>query len=551
MRHFLTTAVFTFFLLVGVLHAEAQTIGPNLIPNPGFESSTTPTGWLKGGYGANTRALSFPVTGDGGGQAARVNISAYTSGDAKWYPSYIPIKAGHRYQFSDSYKSNVPSIVDIQFKLSDGSFAYSDVANLAASSGWSRTTSSFLAPSGASSLTIFHLINQVGTLDTDNYSLNEIIPDQNNLIPNGDFETGASTPTSWSQGHWGSNSATFTYPVSGVSGSRAVRLDVTNYVSGDAKWYFNPVTLPAGIYTYTDSYISSAPSTITVQLQNLDGTYSYKDLANLSAVGSWNTSSRRFYVPSGTQNITVFHLLRQAGSLTIDNASVERSGTAGGIFSSGAVTLTFDDGWLSQYQNAFPKLKQSGVPASFYIISHQLSDFGFPGYMSQAQVKELYNAGEEIGAHTRTHPHLSQLSSSAQQNEIVGSQTDLNNLGVGPITTFAYPFGDYNDTTLGILQNSGIQGARTAIGGFADPLSDPYQLPRQGVMVTTTLSQLQQWIAQATSSKTWLILEIHEVSDNGNQFSISPALFSQLINYLVEQKVKVVTLSQGLSSLVK
>jgi len=75
--------------------SSSETIGPNLISNPSFESSsTTPVGWSKGGYGTNNRALTFPVSGLNGGRGAGVSITSYTNGDAKWYFTDVPVAPG-------------------------------------------------------------------------------------------------------------------------------------------------------------------------------------------------------------------------------------------------------------------------------------------------------------------------------------------------------------------------------------------------------------------------------------------------------------------------
>ena len=76
-----------------------------------------------------------------------------------------------------------------------------------------------------------------------------------NLIANPSVETvssNANLPTSWKTGVWGSNSTSFQFVKDeGHSGSKSVRVEMTEYSSGDAKWYFNPVQVePGQEYTY-------------------------------------------------------------------------------------------------------------------------------------------------------------------------------------------------------------------------------------------------------------------------------------------------------------
>lgn len=535
--------------------ANTASLGPNLIQNPGFETSGVtgfPANWLKGGYGANTRTLTYPVIGNSGSKAAQVSITSYTSGDAKWYFQNIPITGGATYQFSDYSKSNVPTIIDVQYTMKDGSLAYEDIATVPASGTFTQTIAQFTAPANAVSVVIFHVINRVGTLTVDDYALQQISstePPSENLVPNGAVENGTTAPTSWRNSRWGTNTAAFTYPVTGPDGSKAIRTTITGHASGDAKWYFTPLSLSPGVYTYSDQFSATTGSIVTVQFQNANGSFSYKDIATLPASSVWKSVTADFTVPNGTQNVTVFHLIQSNGTLTVDNISLAKKSTLSGIFTTGAVTLRFDDGWLSQYQNALPKMTSAGIKGTFYIVSRQLSDNGFPGYMSQHQVKQLYASGMEIGAHTRTHADLSTLSASAQQTEIQGSRQDLLGWNVGTIDSFAYPFGAYNSTTLGIVKNAGFSSAVASITGDVTPTSDPYQLEHHEIVKTTTLADVKSWIDEAASKKLWLIITIHEVNTTCNTYCVSPTLFNQIVDYLKTKNIPVITTSQGMQSL--
>jgi hypothetical protein len=78
--------------------AAATTLGPNLIANPSVETdggSGVPSGWFKGGYGTNTRSLTYPATpAQDGSKALKAQITAYTSGDAKWFPADVTVTPG-------------------------------------------------------------------------------------------------------------------------------------------------------------------------------------------------------------------------------------------------------------------------------------------------------------------------------------------------------------------------------------------------------------------------------------------------------------------------
>ena len=536
-------------------------LGPNLIKNNSveFSSSTNlPANWNKGGYGTNSRTFTYSATGYNSTKAIKVSIDSYTNGDAKWYPDEIPVTPGTTYEFSDYYISDIQSSLDLRYTMSDGTYTYKElISAIDPSSTYQKISTQFTVPQNVTSVTIFHLINQVGNLTTDEYSLSEVLtvtpPQTNTIVPNGSFEQAGSNglPLSWAKGGWGTNSRTFTYPATGVSGSKAVKVSISAYTNGDAKWYFNPVAVTAGTYTYSDDYSSTIPSIITVQYKNSDGTLTYKDIATLPASTSFTHASVDFSVPSNVSAVSVFHLINNVGSLTIDNASIvgQTNQTGGNIFSTGAVTLRFDDGWFSQYQVALPKMKSAGLKGTFFIVTKQLSDNGYSGFMSTSQIKDLYSAGNEIGAHTRTHPYLSQLSSTDQQNEIQGSRNDLLAMNVGPITSFAYPFGDYDSTTLNLVENDGFSDAAATLDGDVTLSSDKYQLQRQSMESNVTFTQAQKWIDNAIANKEWLILSFHQIDTSGVQYSISPTIFNQIVDYLKQKNIPVVTIQDGIKSL--
>jgi peptidoglycan/xylan/chitin deacetylase (PgdA/CDA1 family) len=194
-------------------------------------------------------------------------------------------------------------------------------------------------------------------------------------------------------------------------------------------------------------------------------------------------------------------------------------------------------------------LNSAGLKGTFFVTSEQIADNGFTGYMSKSQIINLANQGHEIGSHTRTHTKLTSLSYAGQQDEIEGSRDDLLSWGVGPVNSFAYPFGDYNATTISIVKNAGYDSAASTINGYVSPVSDRYQLERQSVESGTTITQIKQWIDSAAANKRWLILTFHGIDNTGERYSTTPAIFNQAVDYLVQKGLPVVTVSEGLQSL--
>jgi peptidoglycan/xylan/chitin deacetylase (PgdA/CDA1 family) len=64
--------------------------------------------------------------------------------------------------------------------------------------------------------------------------------------------------------------------------------------------------------------------------------------------------------------------------------------------------------------------------------------------MTAEQIRYWATQGIEFGAHSRTHVDLTTLSASEMEAEIIGSRDDLAKILDAPVTSFAYPFGSYN-----------------------------------------------------------------------------------------------------------
>jgi peptidoglycan/xylan/chitin deacetylase (PgdA/CDA1 family)/uncharacterized protein YfiM (DUF2279 family) len=366
-------------------------------------------------------------------------------------------------------------------------------------------------------------------------------PPTENLVQNGAFETGGSTPQGWTSSKWGTHTATFTYPATGKSG-RGAKLQVSNYRSGDSKWTFTPLAVSSHtIYEYKSDYASNAVSELNIEFKMSDGSYSYQWLANApSTGGAWQSIRAEVTVPVGATEMTVFQALARNGTLTIDNVSLV---PLSGAFPEGMVTFVFDDGLASQYQNARGILNAAGVKASFGIIT---SYVGSSPYMSWANLATLKNESHEISGHSRTHADLSTLSQSEVQNEVKGSYDDLVAQGFTP-KTFLYPVGGVNPVVEQVTKDAGYIGSRGSYWGLNSPTANKYALYDIRLDKTMTLAATKAWIDQAYADKRWLIFELHDIlPSGGDEYAISTSLLQSIVDYVKAKGIKVVTLEEGL-----
>jgi len=130
------------------------------------------------------------------------------------------------------------------------------------------------------------------------------------------------------------------------------------------------------------------------------------------------------------------------------------------------VILTFDDGYADNYDGAFLPLMENNMRATWFIttdcIGKHSDMMGAPLPMLTAeQLRQMKKAGMEIGSHTCAHPDLRQLSYQQQQAEMIQSRQILETIIGGKISTFAYPYGHYNEDSITALNDADYQLACT------------------------------------------------------------------------------------------
>lgn len=121
--------------------------------------------------------------------------------------------------------------------------------------------------------------------------------------------------------------------------------------------------------------------------------------------------------------------------------------------------ISFDDGLVDNYTNAYPILKELGLKAYFFVI---VSKIGTEGYMNWEQIRELKNAGMSIGSHGMTHRLLTELEDKELNDEIKESKMILEkNLGQR-IDYFSIPFGSYNAKIIEKIKEAGYKAVFTS-----------------------------------------------------------------------------------------
>src|SRR5881409_1890563 len=149
--------------------------------------------------------------------------------------------------------------------------------------------------------------------------------------------------------------------------------------------------------------------------------------------------------------------------------------------------ITFDDGWKSQYEVAWPIMKKHGYPFTMFIYTEGVAGGSLGGgqAITWEQLGDMRDNGVDIEAHTATHQDLREghnimLASPGgkrtrtkltgpqyeqwMQSEVVGSKQLLEQrLGI-KVNCFAVPFGSYNEHVKEVARNAGYEAMFTVYG---------------------------------------------------------------------------------------
>jgi peptidoglycan/xylan/chitin deacetylase (PgdA/CDA1 family) len=158
----------------------------------------------------------------------------------------------------------------------------------------------------------------------------------------------------------------------------------------------------------------------------------------------------------------------------------------------GTVAITFDDGFDSVYDHAFPTLKRFGLPFTVFLVASTLADglrastwaMGSPEEpprtLELGQLSEMREAGVHFGSHSRDHRDLTSLTEEACERDLRESREILEDALEAPIAHLAYPAGAHNPSVRRAAGRAGYTHA-FATSRQLGTAGAPLAIPRIGV----------------------------------------------------------------------
>jgi peptidoglycan/xylan/chitin deacetylase (PgdA/CDA1 family) len=179
--------------------------------------------------------------------------------------------------------------------------------------------------------------------------------------------------------------------------------------------------------------------------------------------------------------------LSEAGYHTIHQAQLFSALYKGTPLPPKPVIISVDDGYVDDITRILPALQRYHMVATFFVITGRTTE---PGFLSAQQIRQLDQAGMDVGDHTAHHVDLRQLTPTELQSETTGSRQVLDRILGHPVYFFAYPFGAFDDAVVAAVKDAGFSMAYTTAGGTAESTSAPLTMPRIHVGRSETPSGL-------------------------------------------------------------
>ncbi|MGO2082397.1 polysaccharide deacetylase family protein [Vagococcus sp.] len=140
------------------------------------------------------------------------------------------------------------------------------------------------------------------------------------------------------------------------------------------------------------------------------------------------------------------------------------------------VWLTFDDGYLNNYTEAFRILKKYKLNGTINYITSKL---GSSNYFSVEQMKEMKKSGViDIQSHTVNHINLDEQSDQQIKEELIQSKKWLDETLNQSTQLLCYPAGRYDERVQLIAKEAGYDFAITTDPGLATSDENFYSLKR-------------------------------------------------------------------------
>jgi peptidoglycan/xylan/chitin deacetylase (PgdA/CDA1 family) len=199
------------------------------------------------------------------------------------------------------------------------------------------------------------------------------------------------------------------------------------------------------------------------------------------------------------------HLQQHYQLVTLQQAQQLLNGQA--TFAKPAVCVTFDDGYADNVDFALPLIIDRQIPCTYFVSQHHVAtgepfahdvarDCPLPPN-TIAELRDMSEAGIEIGSHTRNHVDLGTVTNTnVLYDEVISAGIELGGAIGQRIRYFAFPFGlhrNLHPLAFAMCQAAGYEGVCSAYGGYNFAGDDAFHLQR--IHADGCMIRLKNWLS--------------------------------------------------------
>lgn len=146
-----------------------------------------------------------------------------------------------------------------------------------------------------------------------------------------------------------------------------------------------------------------------------------------------------------------------------------------GMYGEKTVIMSFDDGYVDNYTEMFPIIKEYNVKVTVFMVAGYI---GGGEFLSADQIREMSESGlVSFQSHTYNHRSLKGLTEDELAFEFSESNRIIEDITGRPVRALCYPTGAYDESTLSVAKNY-YDFAYTTVNRVSTAGADPLALPR-------------------------------------------------------------------------
>jgi peptidoglycan/xylan/chitin deacetylase (PgdA/CDA1 family) len=521
-----------------------------------------PAGWqlTKSGQSHISTTLA---KGYASGNSFEMTMSDYRSGSDELSSPVTLVKDNTVYLYKGFYKSSMPFDLLARYTYTNGSAQlYLIHTYPQTGANWSAASDSFKTNNQVESIQFLYRISGNGSLsingeyleaDSDIYMQPSSTTSTANLIQNSELSTDQNgNPMTWNAYQTGNNQIQ-----SGLNSKVSppyLYLEMSRYVSGESSWQPQAISVsPFQYFNFGFNYQSNVKADVVAEYQLNNGSYVFETVDVVNPANEWTRVSIHFEAPNNAISLIPYVDIQADGYLNTSGYYLyDNTNTSLANWSQPMITLTFDGGYQSVYDNAASQLKADGFKSTYYLNPASIDT---KGVMSVSELQSLQNEGNEIASQGYHYIDLTTVNSKRIDSEMADSKQYLDQTFNQDTTDFAAPYGNIDSQVQLSLRKYYESNRSTATGININQSYDPYNLRVFYVGSKTTANDLQNAINQAKQYNGWLILVYNQI-DNGKPGSnsgttISSSQFNQQLSLIKQNGIKVDTVNQAVTAIAK